>query len=270
MPSIFDCLQVIEFQLSASAPSSATSLKALRNLTHAFSPESCARQVMIFFDVSNIDKFNKHFERVSGVANKSAHLRESEAYRFLLSWVVGGEYRATKPGYKIAMFNDSHILGRFKERWVHFLEFSKQPVNLEDGAEIDAAIKQKAISQQIKLIDVLLTDAHEIRKRMESRVYGKGDALRSALDVILANVILSRTYGLPVVYESMNSDTYKETLLEMVGGELNKLMHQLKSYPEESPASQGITLRISSYTRSMGLLQAADEQKTISRIVNTP
>jgi hypothetical protein len=257
---MFDCLQIIEFQISANAPSSSVHLKAIRDLTDAFCPETCSRQVIIFFAVSNVEKFTKHFEEISKLAHTSIHKYGLEAYRFLLSWVVGGEYRATKPGYKIAMFNDNHILGRFKERWNNFQEqmkLSSEHAKTSQSKDLKKEEKyQRLMSLYIRLIDVLLTDAHQIRKKIENGSYGETEILRTTLNVAIDNIILSRVHEVPVVYEAMHEVGYPSILLKFLEAEVKKLTIQLENHPKESAASNRITIRINLYSQAVHALKA--------------
>jgi hypothetical protein len=117
------------------------------------------------------------------------------------------------------------------------------------------------MNQYIKLIDLLLTDAHEIRKQIECGSYGKDSVLRSTLDKVLDNVVLSRTQCVPVLYEAMHNDSYKTTLFEFLESEINKFKAQLKSHSEESPAHKAITMRLNLYLHTMQVLKASEQQQ---------
>lgn len=249
---MFNFLRVIEVQISPTV-SIGTHLKRLRTLTSAFCPESCARQVIIFFDIADEIQSNYHFKRTSELALKTSYLVERDAYRFLLSWIVGGEYKVSKPGYKIAMFNDNHILGRFIAHWNDYN--TKINESFEDSTE-----EQKLMHKQFKkLIGLLLTDAHEIRKKIERCEYGANTTLRRTLNTVLDNVILSRSLSVPVVYDAMHLDNYRMLLLEHLDNELLKLAEQLAHYPPESAASKGITAKMNSYSQALNTLNEKNE-----------
>lgn len=266
---IFELLQIIEIQLSADASSYGVNIKAIRDITDAFCPETCVRQVIIFFDIRNMDKFDAHYEKISQMAKKCTHLLGHEAYRFLLSWVVGGEYRVEKPGYKIAMFNDNHILGRFKERWKSFHEQLKLlHLNAQAPESQDKKKEEKyknLINLYVKLIDAVLADAHEIRKRIEQNSYGKGDALRLVLNKVLDNIILSRSLNVPVLYDSMHQDDYQSVLLNFLTSEVKRSSEQLNGYKPDSDISKGIAAKIERYSKAIEnlIITGNEEQNKI-------
>lgn len=254
MLSRLNQLQVIELQLNKdNNVNLGHTLKAMRLLTGAFCPESCIRQVMVFFNISKPERFEEHYQAVEKLATQSRRLNGAGAYAFLLSWATGGEYRIRKDGSKLSMFNDPHILGKFKDKWT---DFSK-------SKDEEAEAKQDFT----KIINLLLTDAHQIRHKIESKWYGEGDTLRGNLDVVIANVIFSRANNFPVVYEKMHEKNYKLDLIAFLQEAMKILKGQLDKSSAESLARNGIFNKYNRYNELVECLQAVIAEEKSDNVV---
>lgn len=262
--SIFDSLQVIEIQCKNDHVSFGATLVAMRLLTDAFCPESCTRQVMIFFKISKEERFQEHYKVAETLAQKCTHLKGKDAYAFLLSWVVGGEYRIAKAGAKIPMFNDNHILGQFKSKWIKFIESKRSTSTnnpdafeiMQDSVNADFLPQDDIRKNFIRVINSLLQDAHEVRRRIESKSYGKGAELRANLDMAVSNVMLSRSSGLPIRYEHMHSQHYSSYLYEFLKNETKKLSLCIAHHLVGSPVHKGIFSRLDLYSKQMKMLSS--------------
>lgn len=231
-------LQVIEIQITDRKTSFGHTLHALRLLTNAFLPESCARQVMIFFNIRKPDQFERHFQNVEALAEQCSHLKGQEAYMFLLSWIIGGEYRVTKKGSKLPLYNDNHILGKFRQAWASFEQKNLGSPSTSDTSdtssqELEQENEQLRLSY-IRIISSLLEDAHEIRKRIEAKQYGEGIALRAILDKVITNVVHSRMCDFPVLYEAIDPADYKVRVKSEMQSTMLSLQDKMGKVPEDS------------------------------------
>ncbi len=267
MPLLLGSLQVIELQLD-STQKTRNLIESLLNLTKPFRPESCARQVMIFFHVDYPERLATRIRQAQDLTHNASHLTGPAAYAFLLSWVVGGEYRIAKQGYKIAMFNDNHILGRFKDQWNSFLAESSNEENPNSEPNLQEAASSAAKNHSnknnrlkkdyIQVIDTLLQDAHAVRKNIELGLYGRNDELRATLDIIITNITWSHTKNFPVLYEAIHQNNYQEYLVAFLKKESEKLNIQMEKYEIDSPAYKGIAARLALYTQQ---IQELDDHK---------
>lgn len=295
MPFNLEALQVVEIQRDIRSKCGKT-LKALRSLTDAFCPESCARYVMIFFNISSRDKFDSHFKAVAALSHKCNHLKGQAAYAFLLSWIIGGEHRITKKGSKLPLYNDNHILGKFTALWTAFVKenLEKKPdpdegkteagseakeTKSEPGtkeAEKEAETKEIKVESStsaktatrlhfIQIINALLTDAHEIRQRIEKKCYGKDAELRANLDTVIINVVYSRSQGMPVLHDAMADPHYHSQLLEFMKKQLARLKLQISKLKEGSLAKAGVFSRLDVITRQIMMLQETQTAAIVAK-----
>ncbi|CAM2952221.1 Uncharacterised protein [Legionella steigerwaltii] len=196
----FQKFRVVELTLNRGGEKTKDAIKRLKDLVNPIHSVSCVRHIFIFKDVEDQKALAEILEELKG-KNKSCKLLTGlEAYNFLLSWIVGGEYRVAKPGSKLSLYNDNHVLGKFKKNWAYFL-FNQR----------DNQLKRECT----KVISPLLEEAHEIRKRIEQGIYGTDVKLRKTLDIVINNICFSKKNSLPVAYDHMHENRQKYVLSVM-------------------------------------------------------
>lgn len=212
-------LRVIEIWTQEGAECFRPIGKKLLAMTNAFRPESCTRHVYIFKDDN--DNFSPELEDLLKEIRKNTSVCETykgdAAYAFLLSWIVGGEYREKKPGSLLPLFNDNHIMGTFTKKWHVFV--TKNP-------DIQG--------QYVRIINLLLAESHQLRQRIQTRIYGQDQTLRENLDVAIANIVFSHRHCLPIAYAAMHKDlaTYLQTINTLLTDLINHKQLALTSKSE--------------------------------------
>ena len=88
-----ESLHLIEFQSNNSV---LKQIKAIVRATHAFRASTCRRHVLIFYAISDHAAFSRALAELNTQSLYCHHLSGYDAYSFLLSWTVGGEYRCLK------------------------------------------------------------------------------------------------------------------------------------------------------------------------------
>lgn len=259
-------LQLIEIQLSEQATKSRLILRPIRELTHAFCPSSCRRQVMIFFHINKPERFEHHFQYLQSVAEKCVHLQGKEAYAFLLSWISGGEHRVTKSNSRLPLYNDNHILGKFREAWTVFERTQCKNDSEDDGDDAQEVSVQDHDERRDyrRIMNAVLQDAHEIRKKIEAKCYGVDLELRATLDKVITNVVYSRSHNLPVIYDAMAeaNDRYSLILRESSQMEISRLRSKMGQLPEESAARIGLFSKLRSLEEHASALDDGSIEKT--------
>lgn len=243
----FQSLKVISLQLKTDGTKIVPTTRQLIDLTSAFKPESCARQVFIFNAFKNQIEFDQCLNLAASKTKACQYFTGFSAYAYLLSWVVGGEYREKKRKSKLPLFNDNHILGKFKQNWNQFKKNNLANKNV--------------VREYARMIDPLLEDAHQIRQKIESKHYGEGWELRNTLNIVIQNVIFSRSNSLPVLYDHIhkNNHEYAALLNQFISERIKNLEIQLSthagsSFLLDSPARKGIFNRLITYCRQNKLL----------------
>ena len=212
-------LKVIEIKQKKKATPIQDHLQEIGALTKPFMASSCARTVLIFQSISDQDRFTQALQAIESKTKVCRYLSGSDAYGFLLNWICGGEFRKRKARGKIPLYNDNHILGKFKDSWNHFVTQTGSDFKKEYEASIH----------------LLLTDAHQIRKKVENKNYGEGEALRSALDRVIDNIIFSRFAALPVAYAHMHEQRANYFLA--VQAELSKKIQRFQTQSQRSSSA---------------------------------
>lgn len=232
-------IRVVELSLNRGGEKTKNSIKRLTNLVQPIHSVSCIRHIFIFFDVEEHDHLTEILDELKSKNKACQLLVGSEAYSFLLSWIIGGEYRVQQKS-KVSLYNDNHVLGKFKKNWAFFLSTQED---------------KQLIRKYTDLVSQILEAAHEIRKRIEQGVYGEREQLRNNLDRVIANICFSRIHALPVAYDQMNENRKKYTLavLLLVFKKIRIISNVLKQY-EQKISDQFVHTTVND-TLSIGLFR---------------
>lgn len=219
-----EALQIIEFRNKTDGTQISESTQALIKTVQAvFRPETCSRQVMIFFHIANQQEFTRLSADIKPNVKHFYHLKGYEAYKFLLSWAIGAEYREVKKGYKLPLFNDNHVLGKIRDNWNKFKSICPKEYLLDLE----------------KLITMLLEDAHQIRRGIEEKRYGIDQALRLNIDSAIKHVIFSRMNSLPICHETLHKP-HQEYLLSIARVATDSSRQLLKKYADKQDTSPAL------------------------------
>ncbi|WP_392537831.1 hypothetical protein [Legionella sp. 227] len=242
----FQKFRVIELTLNRGNGRTKDSIQRFKDLVKPIHSVSCVRHIFIFNDVEDQKAFAELLEELKD-KNKACKLMTGvEAYNFLLSWIVGGEYRVAKPGSKLSLYNDNHVLGKFKKNWAYFL-----------STQTDTQLKR----EYTKIISPLLEEAHEIRKRIEQGLYGVDTKLRKTLDMVINNICFSKENALPVAYDQMheNRKQYVLSVMQILHKKIRLITNTLQ---KEASPSQNEKLAKTGHSKQMACSNQLELLKT--------
>ncbi len=147
----FEPTVVLHGQLTTNPADKTSDLfKHLQAKIFSFRPETCVRQLFIFYNLSDIERdlLDEVVEKLTPKLKACDILTGFDAYEFLLRWTVG----LLSIKYQQ---NDRFVLGKVRKYWTEFCQIEAERLK---GHNL------------LKIIPAILGDAHLIRNKIETQL----------------------------------------------------------------------------------------------------